>query len=261
MRQNFKRPLKNQEIRSGKIDNQRPSRLFALDAFRVFAIVMMIAYHFIYDLKYFGYVDWNTPLGNGFRQWRSSIVFGFVFAMGVSMGLAHGRGRKPRAFWKRVGQIFACAVLITVVSIFMFPDSYIYFGILHFMVIASFLTFALIGRPKIALFLGVSILVSFWAGWVPYGWPVNLISGLPGYTEDFASPFPWLGVACIGTALGEYLTTHPELKDKISNWEIGGWLCKTISFAGQRSLSIYMLHQPVLFGLIISWRFVAGFAG
>ena len=244
-----------------KIDNQRPSRLFALDAFRVFAIVMMIAYHFVYDLKYFGYVDWNTPLGDGFRQWRTSIVFGFVFAMGVSMGLAHNAARRPRAFWKRVGQILACALLITIISIFMFPESYIYFGILHFMVIASFLTFALIGRPKLTLILGVLILVSFWAGWVPYGWPVNLISGLPGYTEDFASPFPWLGVACIGASLGDFLTARPELRAKISSWEIGGWLGKTISFAGQRSLSIYMLHQPVLFGLIISWRFVTGFAG
>ena len=243
-----------------KIENQRPSRLFALDAFRVFAIVMMIAYHFIYDLKYFGYVDWNTPLGDGFRQWRTSIVFGFVFAMGISMGLAHGTARKPRAFWKRVRQILACALLISIVSIFMFPESYIYFGILHFMVIASFLTFALIGRPKCALFLGVLIVVSFWAGWVPYGWPVNLISGLPGYTEDFASPFPWLGVACIGASLGEYLAAHPDVKTKISSWNIGGWLGKTVSFAGQRSLSIYMLHQPVLFALIISWRFMTGLA-
>jgi len=241
-----------------KIDNQRPSRLFALDAFRVFAIVMMIAYHFVYDLKYFGYVDWNTPLGDGFRQWRTSIVFGFVFAMGVSMGLAHNAARRPRAFWKRVGQILACALLITIISIFMFPESYIYFGILHFMVIASLLTFALIGQPKLAFILGVLIVVSFWAGWVPYGWPINLISGLPGYTEDFASPFPWLGVACIGAALGEHLAMNPEAKNKLSNWEIGGWLGKMISFSGQRSLSIYMLHQPVLFALIISWRFIAG---
>ena len=89
-------------------------RLFALDALRVFAIVMMIAYHFIYDLKYFGYVDWNTPLGDGFRQWRTSIVFGFVFAMGISMGIAHGggSGRRPRSFKIRLMQILACAVLI-----------------------------------------------------------------------------------------------------------------------------------------------------
>lgn len=236
------------------INTQSPSRIFALDAFRVFAIVMMIAYHFIYDLKYFGYVDWNTPLGNGFRQWRSCIVFGFVFAMGLSMGIAHGRGRKPRAFWKRLGQILACALLISIVSIFMFPESYIYFGILHFMVIASLLTFALIGKPWVSFALGTIGLIGFWIGWVPYGWPLNLIPGLPAYTEDFVSPLPWLGVACIGSALGEYLAKHAQLRAKISSWEIKGWGGKIISFAGQRSLSIYMLHQPVLFALIISSR-------
>jgi len=241
-----------------KIDTQRPSRIFALDAFRVFAIAMMIAYHFIYDLKYFGYVDWNTPLGNGFWQWRSSIVFGFVFAMGLSMGLAHGRGRRYPAFLKRLGQIFGCALLITVVTLFMFPESWIYFGILHFMVIASLLTFGLIGRPKLALAIGVFILIAFWSGWVPYGWPINLISGLPSYTEDFASPFPWLGVACIGSAIGEYLVVNQGLHEKISRWELGGWVGKLIRFSGQRSLSIYMLHQPVLFALILSVGFAFG---
>ena len=67
--------------------NRQP-RLFALDALRVFAIVMMLAYHFIYDLKYFGYVDCNTPLGQGFRYWRTAIVFGFILVMGLSMVIA-----------------------------------------------------------------------------------------------------------------------------------------------------------------------------
>jgi uncharacterized membrane protein len=236
------------------IKTLNPPRVFALDVLRVFAIVMMIIFHFIYDLKYFGYVAWDTPLGNGFRQWRSSIVFCFVFAMGISMGLAHGKGRRPRAFWIRLGQIFACALLISAVTLFMFPESWIYFGILHFMVIASLFTFALVRRPWFSLLLGSLILVSFWAGWVPYGWPINLISGLPGYTEDFASPFPWLGVAFIGSFIGQRLATDANFNAKISCWKRGGWLGKLIGFAGQRSLSIYMLHQPVLFGLILSAR-------
>jgi len=233
-----------------------PTRLFALDALRVFAILMMIAYHFIYDLKYFGYVDWNTPLGDGFRQWRTSIVFGFVFAMGLSMGMAHSRGRNQRSFLIRLGQIFACAMLISVVSIFMFPESYIYFGILHFMTLASLLTYALVGRPRLALGLGAAIVLAFWTGLVPYGWPINLISGLPGYTEDFVSPFPWFGVALIGLALGEFYMARREKHAAFANWNIGGPIGKTIGFAGKRSLQIYMLHQPILFGLIIGVGFL-----
>lgn len=234
----------------------RPPRLFALDALRVFAIVMMTAYHFIYDLKYFGYVDWNTPLGQSFRYWRTMIVFGFVFAMGLSMGIAHAHGRKWNPFLKRLVQILACAGLITIMSLIMFPDSWIYFGILHFMVIASLLTFALIGKPWLALGLGLAFLVSFWVGWVPYGWPLNLISGLPEYTEDFVSLFPWLGVACLGVGLGEYLANQTERLETWSTFKLSGMIGKGVSFAGQRSLSIYMLHQPVLFALIISTAFL-----
>jgi len=210
----------------------------------------MIAYHFIYDLKYCGYVDWNTPLGQGFRYWRTAIVFGFVLAMGLSMGMAHARGRRPKQFLIRLLKILLCAMLITAVTLMMFPESWIYFGILHFMLIASLLTFALIGKPKITLSIGIVILLSYWVGWVPYGWPLNLIPGLPTYTEDFVSPFPWLGVACIGLSLGEQLKKYNVVLDRFSSWEIGGGLGKTISFAGKRSLSIYMLHQPILFTLI-----------
>ena len=237
-------------------------RVFALDGLRVFAIVMMIAYHFIYDLKYFGYVDWNTPLGDGFRQWRTCIVFGFVFAMGLSMGIAHGHGRNVSAFKRRLMQIFGCAALITAVSIFMFPESWIYFGILHFMVIASLLTFALVDRPKLALGLGVAIVGAFWAGLVPYGWPLNLIAGLPGYTEDFVSPFPWLGVALIGMFLGQAFAQNSAAQAQWGRVKIDGPIGTLVGFAGRRSLSIYMLHQPVLFALIIGAGFlIRGVAG
>ena len=138
----------------------------------------------------------------------------------------------------------------------MFPESYIYFGILHFMVIASLLTFALVNRPRLALGLGVAIVISFWAGWVPYGWPLNLISGLPSYTEDFVSPFPWLGVALIGVFLGERFVKNSTAQEKWSRLKIDGPIGKTVNFAGQRSLSIYMLHQPVLFALIVSTGFI-----
>ena len=242
-------PEKGHQMTTDKI---RQPRLFALDALRVFAIVMMIVYHFIYDLKYFGYVDWNTPNGQNFQYWRTAIVFGFVFAMGLSMGIAHGRERKLRAFSIRLGQILACALLITLVSFFMFPESWIYFGILHFMWLASLLTFTLVGKPWIAMGIGVAIVFSFWMGWVPYGWPFTLIPNRLPYTEDFASPFPWLGVALIGLSLGAQLTKNQSLTARLSGWKIDGAVGKTVSFAGKRSLSIYMLHQPVLFALIIA---------
>lgn len=224
-----------------------------LDALRVFAIVMMIAYHFIYDLKYFGYVDWNTPLGAGFRQWRTTIVFCFIFAMGLSMGYAHGLGRQVKPYKIRLLQILICAIVITTMSLVMFAKSWIYFGILHFMVIASLLTFALIGRPRLAFALGIVTMSAFWFGWVPYGWPFTLISGLPPYTEDFVSPFPWLGVALIGGSFGEWLVKNRSLASRLAAWKFGGNAGRLVNLAGSRSLPIYMIHQPILFAVIISY--------
>ena len=235
----------------------KPQRLFLLDALRVFAIVMMIAYHFVYDLRYFGYVDWNTPLGNGFWQWRTVILTCFIFAMGMSMGIAHGQQRDIQSFLKRLAQIAGCACLITVMSLVMFSASWIYFGILHFIVLGSVLTFALVGRRRLALFIGLAILISFWIGWVPQRWPFMYISGLPSYTEDFVSPFPWFGVAILGLVVGDYLVNSPAVLTRLSKLKIAGRIGGGISLAGKKSLLIYMIHQPILFALF----FVVGFLG
>ena len=69
----------------------KPQRLFLLDALRVFAIVMMIAYHFVYDLRYFGYVDWNTPLGNGVL----AMAHGHPHLLYLCHGYEHGNCTWP----------------------------------------------------------------------------------------------------------------------------------------------------------------------
>jgi len=77
---------------------------------------------------------------------------------------------------------------------------------------------------------------------------LGLISRLP-ITEDYVPLIPWLGVMWWGVASGRWLLTHRP-----------GWLGAGAAPAtglkragvwlGRWSLSYYLLHQPVLLGLI-----------
>ena len=73
----------------------------ALDLMRGIAIIMMIAFHFIYDLNSFGFSD--IPLFTHWAgiAWRCLIVFLFLSAVGFTWVFANGKGIRFKKFLKR----------------------------------------------------------------------------------------------------------------------------------------------------------------
>jgi uncharacterized membrane protein len=72
-------------------------------------------------------------------------------------------------------------------------------------------------------------------------------------TEDHVPVLPWLGVMWWGLAAGQWLLARRP-----------GMLAGPVPSAGQPlallgrwSLSFYMLHQPVLIGLLLAWQALA----
>ncbi len=120
-------------------------RIAGVDALRGIALCLMFVYHFAFDLRFYGVTaaDFeHDPLWLGFR---ALIVTLFMTLVGVSLVLADRAGATPAHFWRRVGVIGACALAVSVGSWIVFPRSYIYFGILHSIAVASVLA-----RPLVA---------------------------------------------------------------------------------------------------------------
>ena len=218
-----------------------PTRLLWVDSLRGIAIVLMVIFHFCYDLRYFGYVNWGVPNGDGWWQFRYLILSLFIFTVGISLWLAHGKQFKRRSFVKRLKQLILASIAITVMSLFMFPTAWIYFGILHFITAASLLGLPLIKRPRLALILGTFILVSYWLSWLKSSWPFEWFSFLlPQYTEDFVPLFPWLGVMYIGLGLAAAVP--------IRAFDIPhNTVTQPLIWMGKHGLVIYLIHQPILF--------------
>ncbi|AAL51990.1 hypothetical protein BMEI0809 [Brucella melitensis bv. 1 str. 16M] len=116
-------------------------RLGRIDIAHGIALIAMAIYHFGWDLEFFGYMAPATTAQGGWKLFARCIASSFLFLVGFSLVLAHGRGIRWRPMAKRLLQIIAAAAAISAVTWYMTPDSFIFFGILHQIALASVLGF------------------------------------------------------------------------------------------------------------------------
>jgi uncharacterized membrane protein len=226
-----------------------------LDALRGFAMVWMAAFHFAFDLNHFGLL---SPRQNfyGDPTWttqRTLIVSLFLLAAGAGQAVAVARGQSWPRFWKRWAQVAACAVLVSIGSYFMFPRSWISFGVLHGIALMLLVlrASAPLGRAWFVLAL-VAIALPFVVQHPFFdtrltNW-VGLVTRKP-VTEDYVPLLPWLGVMGLG-----YAATSELLR--ACTWILAGHLptaLRPLAALGRWPLMFYMLHQPVLIGLVMGW--------
>ncbi len=216
-------------------------RLLWVDAVRGLAIVLMVIFHFCYDLRYFGYVDWHIPNGPHWWPFRYLIITLFVFTVGVSLSLAHKNSFNKTTFIKRIAQLIVSAAAITIMSLFLFSNAWIYFGILHFIAAASLLGILLVRVPYISLVIGSVILLGYWLGLLSNTWPFEWFSQwLPNDTEDFVPLFPWLGVMYLGVGFAGVF----PIKEFDTPRNV---LTNNLGLMGKHGLIIYLIHQPLFF--------------
>ena len=240
------------------------NRYVAVDALRGFAMVWMTVFHFCFDLQHAGYLQANFYADPFWTVQRIVIVSLFVFCAGLGQAIAVHQGQSWSRFWRRWWQIALCALLVSVGSWFMFPASYIYFGILHGMALMLILVRFASRAGSLLWLLGALALVLPWLAQLLHAaWPsadflngrafnwLGLISHKP-VTEDYAPLFPWLGVMCWGLAAGQWVLGHKStaLEALGARWSSGpvGLLLRGLALMGRWSLGYYMLHQPLLLG-------------
>ena len=219
-------------------------RIAWIDNLRGIAILLMMIFHFCYDLRYFGWVNWNVPNGDGWWQFRYLILSLFIFTMGMSLFIAHQKKFNRKRFFIRLAQLGIASVLVTVMSLFMFPSTWIYFGILHFLFFASLIGILFLRHAFLAFGCGVIILIAYWFSLIPTHVPFSFFEHLlPNHTEDFVPFIPWLGVCLIGLAAGKQLPLK-KIEDYAPN------LPRFIGVMGRHGLIIYLIHQPIFFALL-----------
>jgi len=228
-------------------------RIVALDLARALALLAMAIFHFAFDLEMFGFAAPGT-VAQPFWRWLAYMTAGsFLFLVGVSLWLAHGRGIRWRGFWRRLGMIVAAALAITAATRVAMPDAFIFFGILHCIAASSLLGLAVLRWPTALLMaIGATVIwlpqqIRFEALNAPLWWWTGLqATGLR--SVDYLPLFPWFGPVLFGIATAR-LMTRAGLWERLTHWQAGPGM-RALAWPGRHSLAVYLIHQPVLISLV-----------
>ncbi|HBF28782.1 DUF1624 domain-containing protein [Rhizobium sp.] len=226
-------------------------RIGMLDSLRGFALVAMASYHFTWDLEFFGYIEPGTAETGPWRLYARCIASTFLFLVGFSLVLAHGRGIRWQAFVKRFAQIAVAAALISGVTYFVMGNGWIFFGILHGIALMSLLALAFLRLPVIitALAALASLALPFYAQSPlfdhPMLWWVGLSETIPR-SNDYVPLFPWFAAVLFGIVAAR-LSIRFGLHEKLAAMPQGPRL---LALGGRHSMAFYLIHQPVLISLV-----------
>jgi uncharacterized membrane protein len=227
------------------LTNKLPARALLVDELRGLAIVLMIIFHFAYDLNIFGYVKINFSHDPFWWGLPRVIVFLFLLTVGISLCLAHKNEIKWRKFSFRLGKVVLCAALISITTYILFPESWIYFGTLHCIALTSIMAMPFLNSPRLSLLIFLALVIPSTIFKKNLPWPI-----LAHQSMDYIPPFPWFGIVLLGIFLFHYnihfrnpfFREYFLFKDGI----------RLMRFLGRHSLLIYLLHQPILFGSLWS---------
>jgi uncharacterized membrane protein len=233
-------------------------RFWEIDVLRGLAIVMMISFHFLFDLNYFGVFP--LDISSGFLWIFARITASiFLFLVGVSLSLSHTRavltgayqveGSMLFKYLKRGLKIFILGLLITLATWLFIPHEFIVFGVLHFIGIAIILEYPFLNRKYLNLLLGVIFLgIGILLAQYTFSFPWFLWLGLQptGFiTVDYFPLLPWLGVVSLGIFAGGALYKNYQRLFSIPDFSSHIFM-RFLSLLGRHSLIIYLIHQPIL---------------
>lgn len=238
-------------------------RIIEVDALRGVAIILMVIYHFFFDLDFFGITGIDMSAASWVLFQRLIAVM-FLSLVGVGLALSESRNREGYAHHLKRGLFLAGVAMMITIATWIFPnDGFIQFGIIHLIALSVIVAplFFRFGRWNLVFGI-VFIIVGLWFGQMTTDSHLLFWAGItdPGYHAlDHYPFFPWFGVVLIGVSLGKEIYPASAPRPLITNGGgsgMAGMLVRLLGLIGRNSLAIYLVHQPIIIGslMILAFR-------
>lgn len=226
-------------------------RIDIIDALRGLAVILMVFDHFMYDLVVFlGAPQWLF--------WNPAFNFlHYVFA-GLFILLSGVSSLFSRSNIKRGVKVFLIAMAISLVTWVM--NMPIRFGVLHLLgfcmifygltrkswdkvderVMPVLCVLLLVGTALATAYINIDSKYLWMFGWTYKGFS----------SSDYFPIFPWIFVFLLGTWIGRFIVAG-----RFPRW----FYDKKVPFfpaVGKKALIIYIVHQPVLYGITMGIKYL-----
>lgn len=238
-------------------------RIVLMDELRGFAVFCMVFYHGFYTLGFLFGNKVGVYFFNFFMPAEPFFAGLFMFISGISSDLSHSN-------LKRGLKLLLVALGLTLVTFVFIRDDIIIFGILHFLSVCMVLYGFLKPVSDKYKFLWVPIIVCAILFFITkdiqngYLWVLpgtkamlpsqlyasNILAPLGIHNEYFQSAdyfplLPWIFVFAAGTFFGK-----PAAEGKFPEFTYRSQV-PPLSWFGRHALIIYIVHQPVIYGLCL----------
>lgn len=220
-------------------------RIQLMDAARGLCIILMICHHWAFDLYLFGFIPDSLIFGSWLTDFLSPLFASlFIFISGIA-------SRFSRSNVKRGIKTMGAAILVTIGTYIVGEP--VIFGVLHFYGVAMVL-YGLLGKhldklpQKLAPILWAVLFV------LCYVFLLHRSYDVPGlwwlgihapdfYSSDYYPLLPWIFMFLLGTWAGTYVK-EGRLPDWFYDTKV-----KFLPKVGSYGLIIYLVHQPIGYGL------------
>ena len=221
-------------------------RIDILDAWRSLALLLMVVYHFLYDLALFGVITWEQMFAPGLNLLQRFICCSFILLAGISARFSRSNLRHG---------LVVLAAHLAVVAGAAVGGQTIRFGVLALLgtsMLLYHLAGPLLRRLPEWLLAALSLALFLWSGsWtrrvsVKFLYPLGFT--YRGFSSsDYFPLLPWFFLFLLGTAAGGWLLRRRE---RLAALRLPG----PLTWPGRHSLLLYLLHQPVLYGIsLLLW--------
>ena len=223
---------------------EKLGRVWEVDALRGIAVVLMVVYHFFFDLNFLGVA--TVILGSpAFILLQRTVAVLFITIAGITLALSNPTFEKAKY---RAFQLAVIACLITVATMVYPGKGAIVFGIIHFLAVSIILGYFLLPLGKKNYFVAAAVFC-LWllVRGLPISSPSLIWAGFPPagfYSLDYFPLLPWFALIPFGIAIGKSVFSKARRANPPAQ-------LSQICFLGRHALAIYIVHQPVIIGSIM----------